>query len=88
MLARGSQFLPREDKDAAEILKNSLVEDGCDLKFQAQATQFELIQAETETENPQIKVKIQTDDQNAEEIYNAVLLAVGRLPNVENLGLE
>ena len=31
MLARGSQFLPREDQDAADILKSQLEQDGCDL---------------------------------------------------------
>jgi len=29
MAARGSQFLPREDQDAAKVLKEQLEQDGC-----------------------------------------------------------
>ena len=58
MLARGSQFLPREDQDAAAILRAQLEADGCDLKFNAKPIQFELLQPGSKMENPQIRVVI------------------------------
>ena len=88
MLARGAQFLPREDQDAAEILKKQLEEDGCELQFGAKPTNFELIEAASDTENPKIKVSVLRDGEVAEMIVEGVLVAVGRVPNVENLGLE
>lgn len=59
MLARGSQFLPREDQDAASILKSQLQEDGCDLRFSAKPLSFELVQAAVVDGHPQIKVVIE-----------------------------
>lgn len=52
MLARGSQFLPREDQDAATILKNQLESDGCDLYFNAKPISFEQISAGTDGGHP------------------------------------
>ena len=36
----------------------------------------------------QIKVEMEVDGQNKEELYDRVLVAVGRVPNCEDLGLE
>src|SRR5438552_1713811 len=40
------------------------------------------------TSGKQIKVEIELDGQKKEELYDRVLVAVGRIPNSENLGLE
>jgi dihydrolipoamide dehydrogenase len=40
------------------------------------------------TSGKQIKVEIEFDGQKKEELYDRVLVAVGRVPNGENLGLE
>src|SRR5215468_3461205 len=40
------------------------------------------------TSGKQIKVEFELDDQKVEELYDRVLVAVGRSPNAENLGLE
>jgi dihydrolipoamide dehydrogenase len=40
------------------------------------------------TSGKQIKVEIQADGQTKEELYDRVLVAVGRVPNAEDLGLE
>ena len=40
------------------------------------------------TSGKQIKVEIQTDGQTKEELYDRVLVAVGRVPNADDLGLE
>lgn len=82
MLARGSQFLPREDQDAATILKNQLESDGCDLHFDAKPISFEQISAGIDGGHPQIRVVIQKDGATTMMIVNAVLFAIGRVPNV------
>jgi dihydrolipoamide dehydrogenase len=40
------------------------------------------------TSGKQIKVEMETDGQKKEELYDRVLVAVGRAPNCEDLGLE
>jgi dihydrolipoamide dehydrogenase len=40
------------------------------------------------TSGKQIKVEIETDGQKKTELYDRVLVAVGRVPNAEDLGLE
>ncbi|HEX4646927.1 MAG TPA: dihydrolipoyl dehydrogenase, partial [Verrucomicrobiae bacterium] len=40
------------------------------------------------TSGKQIKVEIQGDGQTKEELYDRVLVAVGRVPNADDLGLE
>jgi dihydrolipoamide dehydrogenase len=40
------------------------------------------------TSAKQIKVEMEVDDRKLEELYDRVLVAVGRVPNCENLGLE
>jgi len=40
MLARGTQFLPREDQDAASFLKAQLESDGCQLMFNSKPVSF------------------------------------------------
>ena len=88
MVARGQQFLPREDQDAAEVLKAQLEQDGCDLRFNTQPTKFELLQAGSATDSPQIKATIVQNGQTQEMTVNAVMIAIGRQANVESLNLE
>jgi dihydrolipoamide dehydrogenase len=40
------------------------------------------------TKGKQIKVELEADGQKKEELYDRVLVAVGRVPNAEDLGLE
>lgn len=44
--------------------------------------------AKMETKGKQIKVIVEADGQQTEELYDRVLVAVGRVPNCEDLGLE
>src|SRR6516225_7468158 len=44
--------------------------------------------AKMATSGKQIKVQFESDGQKVEELYDRVLVAVGRSPNAENLGLE
>jgi dihydrolipoamide dehydrogenase len=40
------------------------------------------------TQGKQIKVEMEVEGQKKEELYDRVLVAVGRVPNCENIGLE
>jgi dihydrolipoamide dehydrogenase len=44
--------------------------------------------AKMATSGKQIKVEMETDGRKKEELYDRVLVAVGRVPNCEDLGLE
>src|SRR5204863_7095790 len=44
--------------------------------------------AKMSTQGKQIKVEMEVDGQKKEELYDRVLVAVGRVPNCDDLGLE
>ncbi|MEM9412723.1 MAG: FAD-dependent oxidoreductase, partial [Planctomycetota bacterium] len=76
------RILTREDVDAAEVVKKSLIHDGVQLVLNA--NDMEVSQSDCE------KIEVRVKQQGASEKFEVekLLLAVGRAPNVENLGLE
>ncbi len=75
------KFLPREERDAAEILSRSMARDGLDIRLNTT-----VVGARREGGARILKIvnngvvnEIQTDE---------ILLSIGRTPNVEGLGLE
>jgi pyruvate/2-oxoglutarate dehydrogenase complex dihydrolipoamide dehydrogenase (E3) component len=87
---RNKQFLPKEDKDAAELLKTQLEEDGVQILLDTTPVKFEKVAEAGESCYPTIKVIVK-DNSSGEESQlevEAILLGAGRQPNVENLGLE
>jgi pyruvate/2-oxoglutarate dehydrogenase complex dihydrolipoamide dehydrogenase (E3) component len=75
------KFLPREERDAAEILSRSMARDGVIIRLNttivgAHASNGSRV---LETMNNDIKSDIEADE---------ILLSIGRIPNVEELGLE
>ncbi|MEH6669268.1 FAD-dependent oxidoreductase [Halopseudomonas sp.] len=80
---RSDRLLSKEDPDAAEIVMNSLREEGVDLRLQHEAARFEKVDGQDQL----IARNLDTD----EEIvipFDAVLVAVGRKPNTEGYGVE
>lgn len=75
-------ILPREDPDAAEIVKASLERDGVKLLCCGRDTK--LIPAE----DGRVRLTLAANDQLYDEGVDKLLVAVGRAPNVEGLGLE
>ncbi len=75
------QILIREDKDAAALIQTALIRDGvslvlgCQITGVAQDGQDKVLQVEKEGQREEVRV-------------DAVLLGVGRAPNVEGLNLE
>lgn len=75
------QVLIREDADAARIVQETLVRDGIDLQLGVNIRKVERRGAETVLE-------VETDGQTRDLAVDRLLVAVGRVPNVEGMGLE
>ena len=82
LLHRGAHLLNKEDADAAEIVQQAMLHDGVQLALDAQLRGVEKRGA--------TKVLQYTDaaGQACESVVDEILVAVGRAPNVEGLGLE
>jgi pyruvate/2-oxoglutarate dehydrogenase complex dihydrolipoamide dehydrogenase (E3) component len=78
----GSHLLNKEDADAAEIVQDAILRDGVHLALSARLLAVEKRGAE--------KVLRYADaaDKTYETLVDEILVAVGRTPNVEGLGLE
>ncbi len=75
------QILVREDPDAATVVETALVADGIEL-----ALGVEISAVERRAEGKVLRVE--KDGARTEITVDEILLAVGRKPNVEGLGLE
>jgi pyruvate/2-oxoglutarate dehydrogenase complex dihydrolipoamide dehydrogenase (E3) component len=74
-------FLPREERDAAQILSDSLARDGIDVRLNTAAVNVRV-------EGGQKLVDLVSDDYKSTVAVDAILTGTGRLPNVEGLDLE
>ena len=75
------QVLPREDGDAAEIVQSALAADGVRLELASAVRRVDRV-AEG------IQVTIERDGASRTVVVDTLLVAVGRAPNVEGMGLE
>ncbi len=75
------QFLSREDPDAAEILRAALESDGVEIRLQAS-----LVRVEGSDDSK--RLDLEGPDGPDHITVDEILVAVGRTPNIENLGLE
>ncbi|MBM3845209.1 MAG: mercuric reductase, partial [Verrucomicrobia bacterium] len=74
-------ILPREDRDAAEVLRTALQRDG--VKILCCGRDLTL------TRDPNgVRLQVGSHGQGHDVLVDQVLVAVGRAPNVEGLGLE
>ena len=73
--------LPREDPDAAAVVQESMRKDGVDLQLRVKV-------AEVGTDGDEIIVHFEQDGRRKEMSFDRILVAVGRAPNVEGLGLD
>ncbi len=73
--------LPREDRDAAEIVKRSLLHDG--VRLLCCGTSLQVSPA-----GEQIRLTLDSHGNSYDETVDELLVAVGRAPNVDGLGLE
>lgn len=77
----GEQFLQREDRDAAGLLERSLEADGVRIRL---ATKLERVELSGGTK----VLSLRTASGVEPLVVDEILVGVGRMPNVEGLGLE
>ena len=78
LVERDERLLPRDDADAAAIVQRSLERDGVRVRTSTEATRVRREAGEV----------VLTFKDGSELRADAILVALGRKPNVENLGLE
>jgi pyruvate/2-oxoglutarate dehydrogenase complex dihydrolipoamide dehydrogenase (E3) component len=81
LLEGEGQILPREDPDAAERVARALSRDGVDLRLGTRVERIERAGAAR-------AIHVTSGGAAARLAADAILVAVGRAPNVEGLGLE
>jgi pyruvate/2-oxoglutarate dehydrogenase complex dihydrolipoamide dehydrogenase (E3) component len=74
-------FLGQEERDAAQILSESLARDGIDIHLNTQTV-------DVRTEGARKLVDLISDGNKATVVADAILLAAGRAPNVQGMNLE
>ena len=75
-------ILPREDPDAARIVQERLARDG--VKILCCGKELRLSNAD----EGKVRLKVDSVGRSYDEVVDKLLVAVGRAPNVEGLGLE
>ncbi len=74
-------FLPKEERDAAQILSDAFARDGIEVRLNTKAVSVRV-------ENGQKLVDLVSDDYKSTVAVDAILTGTGRVPNVEGLNLE
>ena len=74
-------FLPREERDAAQVLSDSFARDGIEVRLNTRAVNVRV-------ENGQKLVDLVSDDYKSTVAVDAILTGTGRVPNVDDLNLE
>ncbi len=80
LVQRGPRLLPRDDPGAADILSAVFREEGIDVRFETEVLRVE--------GNPNLIVHLKSKSGTATIPADRILVATGRTPNVEGLGLE
>jgi pyruvate/2-oxoglutarate dehydrogenase complex dihydrolipoamide dehydrogenase (E3) component len=73
--------LPREERDAAQLLSDAFARDGIEVRLNARAVGVRV-------EDGQKVVDLASDDNITTVTVDAILTGLGRVPNVEGLNLE
>jgi len=81
LLDMASHVLPREDPDAAAVVQAQMTVDGVELELGVAIQSVEM-------RGDQKVVIFESEGQTREVVASALLVAVGRQPNVDGLGLE
>ncbi|MEJ7812733.1 MAG: mercuric reductase [Gemmatimonadaceae bacterium] len=81
VLGSGPRILPRDDEDAARVVAASMARDGVELELDARLTRVERRGSAT-------VIHFEQGGAAREVTADEILLATGRAPNVEGLGLD
>ncbi len=74
-------FLPKEERDAAQLLSDAFTRDGIEVRLNTEAVRVRM-------EDGQTLVDLISDDYRSTVAVDAILTGTGRVPNVERLNLE
>jgi len=74
-------FLPKEERDAAQLLSDSLARDGIEVRLNTAAIRVRV-------ESGQKLVDLVSDDYRSTLAVDEILTGTGRIPNVEGMDLE
>ena len=83
VFSRSEKIMPKEDPEAVDIVKKSMLKDGVTFAFNSN-----YIKVEGHEINKPIKVVIEQGGKERVLEFDALLIATGRKPAVSNLGLE
>jgi len=86
VVEKGSRLLPREDEDVSQALFDVLSGEG--VKFHLSAECIEVGPSKTNWEAEGVEVKLSCEDPVKKIKGSHLLLAVGRRPNTDDLGLD
>lgn len=81
MITNAARIMPREDEDASSLVHRKLEAKGIEILTQSEPTRFE-------RDDAQQRVHYRNTDGENSLSFDRVLLAVGRTPNIEGMGLE
>lgn len=81
------QLLIREDSEASELVRQSLQNDGVDIKLGHRAMRFESVTDQDGNRAQRAYLDFNNEKQVTVE-FDAVMLALGRVANVQGFGLE
>ncbi len=73
-------FLPREERDAAQLLSDAFARDGIDVRLNTEVVSVRV-------GNGQKLVQLVSDDYHSTIAVDAILTGTGRVPNIDGLGL-
>lgn len=82
LLERSDRLMPKEDVDVCEVVSEFFKEDGIEILTEAAAVKFENVAG------GKIKVTVDLNGKRTTHTCSHVLLATGRKPQTESLGLE
>ncbi len=74
-------FLPREERDAAQLLSDAFTRDGIEVRLNTSVLAVR-------SEGGEKLIDLVSDDYHSTIAVDRILVGTGRLPNVEDLGLE
>ncbi len=81
IVQRGPRLIPRDDEDVSEAVREILANEGIDIRLNAECT-------EAEAQGEGVRVRLDCDAGAPAVEGSHLLLAVGRRPNTDDLGLE
>ncbi|MGM0547573.1 MAG: FAD-containing oxidoreductase [Bacteroidota bacterium] len=81
IIEQGERLLPKEDKDVSEAIQEILENEGVNFRFNAECIGGS-------NDNGQVVVEVNCEDGPPEINGSHLLLATGRRPNTDDLGLE